>query len=77
MWLSLSGVAGAVVVTFVVGPRAGSLVLAAELVLIGLVRAVLPRTPYGIAARSRGFDATVLIAAGLAMGAFALTAQNM
>src|SRR5690625_2309645 len=37
MWLSLSGVAGAVVVTFVVGPRAGSLVLAAELVLIGLV----------------------------------------
>src|SRR5699024_1939469 len=77
MWLSLAGVAGAVVVTFVVGPRVGSLVLAAELVLIGLLRAVLPKAPYGISARSRGFDATVLIAAGLAMGAFALTAQNM
>lgn len=77
MWLSLAGVAAAVAVTCLVGPRAGSLTLAAELVLIGLVRAMLTKAPYGISARSRAFDATVLLAAGLIMGAFALTAQNL
>lgn len=77
MWLSLCGLAAGVVVTFVVGPRAGSLVIAAELVLIGLVRALLTRAPYGISARSRAVDATLLISAGLLMGAFALTARNI
>lgn len=77
MWLSLCGVLAAVVVTFLVGPRAGSVVIAAELMLIGLVRAMLTKAPYGISARSRAFDATLLISAGLIMGAFALTAQNM
>src|SRR5699024_6974571 len=77
MWLSLCGVVAAVVVTFVVGPRAGSVVIAAGRVLLGLLRSVLRKAPYGISARSRPFDAPLLIGAGLVMGAFALTAQNM
>jgi len=77
MWVALAGIVLAVVTTFAFGPRVGGVVLAVELVALGFVRAVARRAPYGIAARSRAFDVTVLMGGGLVLAVLALTAQNM
>lgn len=77
MWVALAGIALALLVTFILGPRAGGVALAVEMVALGFVRAVAHRAPYGISARSRAFDVTVLMGGGVLMAVLALTAQNM
>ncbi|WP_084480759.1 DUF3017 domain-containing protein [Ruania albidiflava] len=77
MWVALAGIVLALVVTFAFGPRAGGVALAVELVALGFVRAVAQRAPYGISARSRAFDVTVLMGGGVVLAVLALTAQNM
>lgn len=77
MWIALAALVLAVAVTFVVGPRVGSVVLAAELVALGFVRAVSKGAPYGISARSRAFDVSVLMGGGVVILVLALTAQNV
>lgn len=77
MWVALAGIVLALLATFILGPRAGGVTLAIELVVLGFVRAVGRRAPYGISARSRAFDVTVLMGGGVLMAVLALTAQNM
>lgn len=77
MWVALAGIVLAVLATFALGPRVGGVVLAVELVALGFVRAVARRAPYGISARSRAFDVTVLMGGGVVIAVLALTAQNM
>lgn len=77
MWVALAGIVLALLTTFILGPRAGGVALAIELVALGFVRAVARRAPYGISARSRAFDVTVLMGGGVLMAVLALTAQNM
>ena len=77
MWVALAGIVLALLATFILGPRVGGVAFAAELVVLGFVRAVSRRPPYGISARSRAFDVTVLMGGGVLIAVLALTAQNM
>ena len=77
MWVALAGIVLVLLTTFIFGPRAGGVALAVELVALGFVRAVARRAPYGISARSRAFDVTVLMGGGVLTAVLALTAQNM
>lgn len=77
MWVALAGIVLALLATFILGPRVGGVAFAGELVVLGFVRAVSRRPPYGISARSRAFDVTVLMGGGVLIAVLALTAQNM
>ncbi|MBK5250163.1 MAG: DUF3017 domain-containing protein [Actinomycetales bacterium] len=78
MWMALAGVAAALVVAFTWGARPASVLLAVELLVLAFVRAVAPPPgPYGISARSRGFDVAFLFLGGAAMVVLALTADNI
>jgi hypothetical protein len=75
MWVALLAMVLIVASSFLIGARAASVMFAAELVVLAIIRAVAPRPgPYGISARSRGFDAAFLLVTGLAMAVFAITA---
>ncbi|WP_158257138.1 DUF3017 domain-containing protein [Kineococcus xinjiangensis] len=68
----LVGVVLALVVVVVAGPRAGGLVLAADLLLAGVLRLVLPvRVVGALAVRSRAFDVVVALALALACAGLA------
>lgn len=78
MWLALSGVVLAVVLAFVVGARAAALLLAAELLVCALVRAIAGTPgPYGIASRSKAFDVSFLLLGAAVMAVLAITADNV
>ncbi|WP_165962686.1 DUF3017 domain-containing protein [Occultella glacieicola] len=75
MWVALLAMVLIVAASFLVGARPASLMFAAELGVLAFVRAVAPRPgPYGISARSRGFDVAFLAVTGLVMATFAITA---
>ena len=68
----LAGVVLALVATLVAGPRAGGLVLTADLLLAAALRLVLPvRVVGALAVRSRGLDVVVLLALAVACGGLA------
>ena len=68
----LLGALLAMVVTAVAGTRAGGVLLAADLLVAGVLRLVLPvRVVGALAVRSRGLDVVVLLALALACGGLA------
>ncbi len=78
MWVALAWIVVAMVTMTVVGVRAGILVLAAELLVLGFVRAVSPAPgPYGITSRSRAFYVAILMLSGAGIVVLALTATGL
>ncbi|UFU03882.1 DUF3017 domain-containing protein [Ruania suaedae] len=78
MWVALAWIVAAMVVMALVSVRTGCLVLAAELVVLGFVRAVAPQPgPYGITSRSRAFDVALLMLSGAGIAVLALTATGL
>ncbi|GAB7192402.1 hypothetical protein NUM3379_31110 [Kineococcus sp. NUM-3379] len=68
----LAGVVLALVVTVAAGPRAGGVVLGADLLVAAVLRLVLPvRVAGALAVRSRGVDVVVLLALAAACAGLA------
>ena len=68
----LAGVVLALAVTVLAGPRAGGVVLGADLLVAGVLRLVLPvRVVGALAVRSRGVDVVVLLALAAACAGLA------
>ncbi|UFU05631.1 DUF3017 domain-containing protein [Ruania halotolerans] len=78
MWFALIWLLAAFAVMLIEGARAGALVLAAELVVLGFVRAVSRAPgPYGITSRSRAFDVTILMLGGGGVAVLAVIASGL
>ncbi|MFF2622709.1 DUF3017 domain-containing protein [Oerskovia jenensis] len=78
MWLVFAGVLLALVVTLVVGARAGVLVLVGILVVGAGVRAFLPGPgPVGLTVRTRWTDVIMYLVMAGAMGVLAVTVPNI
>lgn len=71
LWWVSAGILVAVVVSLVVGTRAGSVVLAAMVTACAIVRWVAPVPPVVLSVRSRWLDVSVLFALAFGLGGLA------